>query len=64
MQSIVSVLADAATDYTPADFGTSIATAAGSIMPWVGAGVTGGLALGLIFLGIRKGLGFFKKTAK
>lgn len=51
-------------EYTPVEFGASLLAGSATILPWVGAGVGGGVALMLVFLGIRKGVGFFKGTAK
>lgn len=54
----------AAVEYTPVTFAADLAAGAVTILPWVGAGVGAGVLLMLTFLGIRKGIGFFKGTAK
>ena len=50
--------------YTPATFAADILAASGTILPYVGAGVAGGLALMFAFMGIRKGIAFFRGTSK
>jgi hypothetical protein len=52
------------TTYDAAAFAADLATGATVILPWVGAGVGGGVALLLVFMGIRKGIGFFRSTAR
>lgn len=50
--------------YDAAAFAADLAGSAATILPWVGAGVGGGVALLLVFMGIRKGIAFFKGTAR
>jgi hypothetical protein len=60
--AIINVLSEVA--YTPGAMAADLAAGAAEVLPWVGAGVGGGLVLMLAFLGIRKGFGFFKQVAK
>jgi hypothetical protein len=49
------------TGYSPADMGASLTAGVAGILPYVAAGVVGGCALLFVFLGIRKGLEFFRE---
>lgn len=46
--------------YTPSDFIADLTTGAGGVMPYVGAGVSSGLVLFFVFLGIRAAFRFFQ----
>lgn len=50
--------------YTVAQFGTDLAAGAAGVLPWVGAGVAAGIVLMFAFMGIKKGIAFFRGTAK
>lgn len=50
--------------YDPATLTTDLATGVATVLPWVGAGVGGGIILMFAFMGIRKGLSFFKGVAR
>lgn len=50
--------------YTPALFLADLGTGAATVLPWVGAGVGGAVALLFAFMGIRKGFQFFRSIAK
>jgi hypothetical protein len=50
--------------YDPATLTTDLAAGVLTVLPWVGAGVGGGIVLMFAFMGIRKGLSFFKGVAK
>jgi hypothetical protein len=49
--------------YTPATFLTDLGTGAALVLPYVGVAVTAGIALMFAFMGIRKGIAFFRKVA-
>ena len=49
-------------EFTPADFAGLLLDGTVAILPYVAAGVVGGLVLLFVFLGIRKGLSFFRGT--
>jgi hypothetical protein len=49
--------------YTPATFLTDLAGGAAAVLPYVGVAVTAGIALMFAFMGIKKGLAFFRKVA-
>lgn len=51
-------------EYTPATMTTDLVAGVATVLPWVGAGVGGGIALYFVFLGIRKGFAFFRSLAK
>ena len=59
-----NAIIQAAVDYTPATMAADLAEGAAGVLPWVGAGVGGGVILMFAFLGIRKGFAFFKGVAK
>ncbi|MDF2508036.1 MAG: hypothetical protein K0Q52_1895 [Microbacterium sp.] len=46
--------------YTPAVLAADLAAGAADVLPWVGAGVGGGVVLMFAFLGIRAGFRFFQ----
>lgn len=48
---------------TPAGLLAAFLTAAGVVLPFVGAAVTAGVVLLFAFLGIRKGFEFFRRTS-
>ena len=48
---------------TPAGLLTALASGAGIVLAWVGVAVTAGVVLWFAFLGIRKGMQFFRHTA-
>lgn len=48
-----------AAGYTPGDMTTDVLAAAGTILPYVGAGVGGAVLLLFVFLGIRAGFRWF-----
>lgn len=50
--------------YTVAVFAADLLAGAAGVLPWVGAGVAAGIVLLFAFMGIRKGIGFFKGVAK
>lgn len=50
--------------YTVAEFAADLAAGASGVLPWVGAGVAAGIVLMFAFMGIRKGLGFFRGVSK
>lgn len=50
--------------YTPATFLADLGTGAATVLPYVGAAVTAGIVLMFAFLGIKKGLHFFRHVAK
>jgi hypothetical protein len=54
----------AAAGYDPADLTTDLAAGTATVLPWVGAGVGGGVILMFAFLGIRKGFAFFRSIGK
>lgn len=62
--SSVAPIVAAAVGYTPANLTADLAGAALVILPYVGAGVAGGLVLMFSFMGIRKGIAFFRGNAK
>jgi hypothetical protein len=49
--------------YSPATFLTDLGTGAAAVLPYVGVAVTAGIALMFAFMGIKKGLAFFKRVA-
>lgn len=51
-------------EYTPAEMTTDLAAGVATVLPWVGAGIGGGVLLFFAFLGIRKGFQFFRSLAK
>lgn len=51
-------------EYTPALMTADMVAGVATVLPWVGAGIGGGIALFFVFLGIRKAFGFFKSLAK
>jgi hypothetical protein len=50
--------------YTPATFLTDLGTGAAAVLPYVGVAVTAGVGLMFAFMGIKKGLAFFRGVAK
>lgn len=60
----IAALPLAAVPYTPDIFAADLIGGAAAILPYVGAGVAGGLALMFAFMGIRKGIAFFRGTSK
>ena len=50
--------------YTPELFAADLLTGIATVLPWIGAGVGGGVALLFVFMGIRKGFQFFRGVAK
>lgn len=50
--------------YTAEDFATTLLDGAGTILPYVGAGVAAALALVMIFMGIRIGIRFFRVVVR
>jgi hypothetical protein len=60
----VVALPSVATPYTPDLFLTDLTAGVATILPWVGAAVGAGIGVMFIFMGIRKGLAFFKGVAK
>lgn len=52
------------TPYDPAAFTADLATGVATVLPWVGAGVGGGVLLLFAFMGIRKGFQFFRSVAR
>lgn len=59
-----AILPAAEGDYTPADLTADLTAGVGTVLPWVGAGVGGGIVLMFAFMGIRKGLAFFRGVGK
>ena len=66
MDRIVSGIAQLAGEsgYTPGQLASDLATGVATVGPWVGAGIGGGVLLMFLFMGIRKGFGFFKSLAR
>lgn len=62
MGALNNIIAAAA--YDPADLTTDLAAGVADVLPWVGAGVGGGIVLMFAFLGIRKGFAFFRQIGK
>lgn len=60
LASLVAV----AVPYTPDLLATDLATGVATVLPWVGAGVGGGVILMFVFMGITRGFGFFRKIAR
>lgn len=60
----IATIVQAAGEYTPAALTADLAAGVATVLPWVGAGVGGGVILMFAFLGIRKGFGFFRGIAK
>ena len=60
----VESVVKAAGEYTPATLITDLGEGALTVLPWIGAGVTGGITLMFAFMGIKKGLEFFRGVAK
>ena len=50
--------------YSAGTFVTDLAAGTTQVLPYVGAGVGGGIVLMFAFMGIRKGIQFFRGTAK
>jgi hypothetical protein len=50
--------------YTPGDMSTDLLAGAATVLPWVGVAVAAGIGLMFAFMGIRKGLAFFRGVAK
>lgn len=50
--------------FGPADLTTALTAATPTILGFIGVGVTGGVAIMLAMIGIRRGLGAFSSTAK
>ena len=50
--------------YDPATFTTDLTAGVATVLPWVGAAVGAGIVLMFAFMGIRKGLQFFKSVAR
>lgn len=61
---VASIAPTVVDGYEVSDFSADLVAGAGTILPWVGAAVAAGVALMFIFMGIRKGLAFFKSTAR
>lgn len=60
-----SILSAAAGDpYDPAQLTADLTAGVATVLPWVGAGVGGGVVLMFAFMGIRKGLSFFRSVGK
>ncbi|MDF2508037.1 MAG: hypothetical protein K0Q52_1896 [Microbacterium sp.] len=53
-----------AAGYTPVELTADLAAGTADVLPWVGAGVGGGVILMFAFLGIRKGFAFFRQIGK
>lgn len=49
--------------YAPADMVADLAAGTATVLPWVGAGVGGGLVLLFAFMGIRTGFRIFQTLA-
>lgn len=47
-----------------AEFGTALLDAANGALPYIGAGVAGGVVIFAVIFGIRKGLAALKTVAK
>jgi len=50
--------------YSPATFSADLIAGVATVLPWVGVAVAAGIGLMFAFMGIRKGLQFFKGVAK
>ena len=61
---VVPAIVQAAGEYTPALLTADLAAGVADVLPWVGAGVGGGVILMFAFMGIRKGFQFFRGVAK
>jgi hypothetical protein len=57
-------LVQLATTYGPTEFGADLAAGAGTVMLWVGAAATAGVVVMLGLIGLRRGIGTFRGTAK
>lgn len=64
MKNAIITLASGGTGYTPADLTADLAGGVGQVLPYVGAGVGGGVLLLFVFMGIRKGFAFFKSIGR
>ena len=53
-----------AVGYGPSDLTADLAAGVADVLPYVGAGVGGGVILLFAFMGIRKGFSFFKSIAR
>lgn len=50
--------------YDPSSLTADLTAGVATVLPWVGAGVGGGVVLLFAFMGIRKGFQFFRSIAK
>lgn len=50
--------------YTPALLTADLAEGVATVLPWIGAGIGGGVALFFLYMGIRKGFSFFRSLAR
>lgn len=50
--------------YTPDQMTTDLTAGVAQVLPWVGAGVGGGIILLFAFMGIRKGFAFFRSIGR
>jgi len=62
--SALVVPAAAGDAYSPATMLSDLTAGALTVLPWVGAGVGGAIALMFAFMGIKKGFQFFRGLAK
>jgi len=62
--SVISFPSAVGDPYSVATFAADLAAGAAGVLPWVGAGVAAAIVLMFAFMGIRKGLGFFRSIAK
>ena len=62
--TIVQAAAGDPVAYSPATLLADLTAGVATVLPWVGAGVGAAIALMFAFMGIRKGLAFFKGIAK
>lgn len=61
---IIIVAAGTGTAYTPAELTSDLSAGVATVLPWVGAGIGGGVVLMFAFMGIRKGFQFFRGIGK
>lgn len=64
MSGLITFASTGGTGYTPADLSADLVGGVAQVLPYVGAGVGGGVALLFVFMGIRKGFAFFRGIGK
>lgn len=61
---MLSNIINAAAGYGAGDLTADLTGGVAQVLPYVGAGVGGGVALLFVFMGIRKGFAFFRSIGK